>query len=83
MTSIRHTLNEALMKRGGHIAYGVRPTERGKGYANEILHLGLEKLDELGVDKALLTCDKSNLASVKTIQHNGGILENEYYDQKE
>ncbi len=77
MINIRHQLNEYLLKIGGHIGYGVRPTERKKGYATEILYLGLEKCNELGIDKVLLTCDKDNIGSAKTIQNNYGLLENE------
>jgi predicted acetyltransferase len=77
MINIRHQLNDYLLKEGGHIGYGVRPSERRKGYATEILHLGLEKCAELGIDRALVTCDKDNIASARTIQNNFGILENE------
>ncbi len=80
MINIRHQLSEYLLRHGGHIGYGVRPTERKKGYATEILHLGLEKCNELGIDKVLLTCDKDNIGSVKTIQNNYGLLENEILD---
>ena len=34
--NIRHGLTEALMKNGGHIGYGIRPTERRKGYATKL-----------------------------------------------
>ena len=74
---IRHTLNDSLMKSGGHIGYGVRPSERCKGYATQMLTLALERCRELGIDKALVTCDKNNVASAKTIRKCGGILENE------
>lgn len=76
--AIRHYLNESLMKAGGHIGYGVRPSERRKGYANEMLVLALEKCRELGMDRVLITCYKDNIGSAKTIIKNGGILENEY-----
>jgi predicted acetyltransferase len=77
MINIRHQLNDYLLKKGGNIGYSVRPTERRKGYATEILYLGLEKCEELGLEKVLLTCDKENIGSVKTIQAGFGVLENE------
>ncbi len=83
MINIRHELSEYLLQQGGHIGYGIRPTERKKGYATQTLYLGLEKCEELGIDKVLLTCDKDNLGSAKTIQNNYGILENEFYDERE
>jgi predicted acetyltransferase len=77
MINIRHSLNDYLLKLGGNIGYSIRPTERRKGYATKILYLGLEKCKELNIDKVLVTCDKSNIGSAKTIQNNGGRLENE------
>lgn len=75
IVTIRHMLNEALLNDGGHIGYGVRPSERGKGYATEILRLSLIKAKELGIDKVLVTCDVTNLASAKVIEKNGGLFE--------
>ena len=80
MIDIRHSLTDDLLERGGHIGYGVRPSERKKGYATLMLKLGLEKSKELGIDKVLLTCVKSNIGSAKVIQNNHGILENEIPD---
>jgi len=74
---IRHKLNDYLQKFGGHIGYGVRPSERRKGYATKMLSHALEECRKLGLEKVLLTCDKGNEASAKTITKNGGILENE------
>jgi len=74
---IRHALNEELIKSGGHIGYSVRPSERRKGYATQMLTLALQKCRELGIEKVLVSCDKDNIASAKTILKNGGILENE------
>lgn len=75
--NIRHYLNEILLRQGGHIGDGVRPGERGKGYGTKQIALALEKCKELGIDKVLIVCDKTNIGSMKTIVNNGGILENE------
>ncbi len=77
MIDIRHRLNEYLLKFGGNIGYSIRKTERRKGFATEMLKLALEKCKDMKIDRVLITCDKDNLASAKTIINNGGILENE------
>lgn len=74
---IRHKLNEKLLIHGGNIGYGVRPSERRKGYAKQMLQLALEKSKDLGLKKVLITCDKDNIGSSRTILANGGKLENE------
>ena len=61
----------------GHIGYSVRPSERRKGYATKMLKLALEYCATAGLDKVLLTCDKSNIASSKTIKKCSGVLESE------
>lgn len=76
---IRHFLNEKLLNYGGHIGDSVRPSERRKGYATEQIRLALEKCKGLGIDNVLMDCDKTNIGSAKSIQKNGGILENEIY----
>lgn len=76
---IRHFLNEKLLNYGGHIGDSVRPSERRKGYATEQIRLALDKCRELGIDNVLMDCDKTNIGSAKSIQNNGGILENEIY----
>ena len=75
--NIRHYLNERLLKDGGHIGDGVRPSERRKGYATEMIRLALPICKELGIDKVLMVCYKDNIGSLKSILRNGGILENE------
>ncbi|MEG0873360.1 MAG: GNAT family N-acetyltransferase [Clostridia bacterium] len=75
--NIRHTLNESLLKNGGHIRDGVRPSERRKGYATKMIQLALNECEKLGITKVLMVCYKDNIGSAKSIQKNGGILENE------
>ena len=74
---IRHCLNDSLRVTGGHIGDGVRPTERHKGCGTELVRLALLECKKLGIDKVLMTCDRDNTASAKTIIKNGGVLENE------
>ena len=62
---------------GGHIGYAVVPRERRKGYGTEMLRLGLEKAKKLGIKKALVTSDETNIGSKKIIEKNGGVLENQ------
>lgn len=80
IVNIRLCLNDILLEHGGHIGYGIRPTERRKGYATYQLYKALEFCDEKGLDKVLVTCDKSNIGSAKTIQNAYGVLENEIID---
>jgi predicted acetyltransferase len=72
----RHELNEYLLLHGGHIGYGIRPAERRKGYATLMLGMMLDILKKRNFGKVLITCDDGNAASARTIEHNGGILEN-------
>jgi len=81
--SLRHELNAFLSKKGGHIGYGVVPSERRRGYAKEILRQTLPIAKELGLTRVLLTCDDDNIASARTIERNGGILEGIVSDESE
>ncbi|RTE02376.1 GNAT family N-acetyltransferase [Paenibacillus whitsoniae] len=76
--NIRHRLNRKLFNCGGHVGYGIRPSERGKGYASILLALTLEIIKEMAIEKVLLVCDRGNHASEKTIIKNGGQFESEY-----
>lgn len=75
--NIRHYLNDSLLLNGGHIGDGVRPSERKKGVATKMIALALKECKKIGIDNVLMVCDKENIGSSKSIQNNGGILENE------
>lgn len=79
--NIRHDLNDYLLKYGGHIGDGIRPSERRKGYATEMIRLALEECRKLGLTRVLVTRDKNNIGSAKSIIRNGGILENEVLEK--
>lgn len=75
--NIRHRLNERLLLNGGHIGDGVRPSLRGRGIGTRMVGLALAECRKLGLDRVLMVCDKDNIPSARTIQSNGGVLENE------
>ncbi len=81
--NIRHRLNERLLRSGGHIGDGVRPSERGRGIATAMIALALEECRKLGIARVLMVCDKQNVASARSIVKNGGVLENEIRDGDE
>ena len=80
--NIRHYLNDFLLQYGGHIGDGIRPSERRKGYATEMIRLALLECKKLGINRVLMVCDKDNIGSAKSIINNGGVLENEFVDEK-
>lgn len=67
-----------LMTFGGLIGYSIRPNQRGKGYASEMLKLAVEKFANTDIENVLITCKDFNIASKKVIEKNGGIFENVY-----
>ncbi|GCF07811.1 GNAT family N-acetyltransferase [Dictyobacter arantiisoli] len=77
--TVRHELNAFLLKVAGHIGYQIRPSWRRKGYGRQILQLGLRKALALGITRALVTCDETNIGSKKVIEYNGGQFENAVY----
>lgn len=75
-TSLRHYLTIEGYKIWGHIGYGVRPSERLKGYAVQMLNLTLEQAKEKNIYRVLIGVHEKNIGSWKTVEKCGGILEN-------
>ena len=80
MINIRLALNERLSHYGGHIGYSIRPTERGKGYNNINLYLGLKVCRKYGIEQIFMDADLENPASWKTMEAFGGVRIREYDD---
>ncbi len=72
--SLRHELTESLRREGGHIGYDTVPSFRGRGVATEMLRLALPLARELGLREVLVTCNETNVASIRVIERNGGVL---------
>ena len=73
---LRHHINHPIPGTwGGHCGYSVRPCERRKGYAKEMLRLNIQNAKAMGIEKLLVTCNVKNEASEKTILANGGVYE--------
>lgn len=83
MVNLRHCLNDYLLEFGGHIGYSVRPADRKNGYAIQMLRLALDEAKGLGLNRVRIACDRYNIASAKTIQANGGVLDGERYDPQD
>lgn len=81
MINIPLALSDFLREEGGHIGYSVRPTERRKHYATDMLKAGVEVLNTIGINEVFVSCDKENLASSDTILNNGGRLIKEKYSE--
>jgi len=80
--NLRHVIKGNLINHGGNIGYLIRPSERGKGYGTKMLHHALEKADELGLEKVLVSCRVENISSMKVIENNGGNYENDYFEEE-
>ncbi|MGW8882292.1 GNAT family N-acetyltransferase [Streptomyces mirabilis] len=72
---LRHYLNALLLDVGGHIGYSVRPSARRRGLATWALGAVLPEARAMGLGRVLITCGDDNVASARTIERNGGVLE--------
>lgn len=75
IVSIRHRLTEHLRASAGHIGGGIRPTQRRKGYATQMLGMALKEARKLGIFRVMLACEVDNIGSQKIIEKHGGVLE--------
>ena len=74
-SNLRHYLNETGLKYWGHIGYGIRPSERNKGYGTLLLNLTLEKAHEMNIDRVYLGAYLGNIASWKIMEKCHGIFD--------
>lgn len=81
--NVRWNLTEAMKQFGGNIGYGIRPTERRKGYNKINLYLGMQEAQNLGLDRVMLDCDVNNLGSDRTLKALGGVLERTEIDPED
>ncbi|MGW4499059.1 GNAT family N-acetyltransferase [Micromonospora sp. NPDC004336] len=73
--ALRHELDDFLLREAGHIGYGVRPSARRRGLATWALGRMLDEARALGLERVLLVCEVGNVASARTIERHGGVLE--------
>jgi predicted acetyltransferase len=70
--ALRHYFRDDI----GQIGYGVRPSARRRGLAAWALgEMLVEARAALGLDRVLIPCVADNVASARTIERNGGVLE--------
>src|SRR5690606_7646611 len=80
VVNIRHQLTEFLFNAGGHIGYGIRPSERLKGHPAQKLELAILEARELCIEYVLVVCDANNIGSEKAIVKNGAMPDSDYVE---
>ncbi len=75
---IRHTLNDALRQRGGHIGYAIAYSYRHRGYGKLMLKAMLkEAFEQYSLTAVMLSTNSDNMASRRIIESCGGQWEKE------
>lgn len=81
--NVRWDLTKEMLRFVGHIGYGIRPTERRKGYNKINLYLAMIEAQKLGLERVMLDCDVNNIGSDKTLKALGGSLERTEIDPED
>ena len=72
---IRHYLNDFLRNGAGHIGYGIKKEERGRGLATKGLALAIEKAKEIIQDEEIyMSVHCNNPASLRVQEKNGAYI---------
>jgi len=77
MSRLRHALTPFLTEKGGNIGYYVRRAERGRGLGTALLAGTLALARELGLERVMIAAYADNEPSLRVIEANGGVLEDE------
>ena len=82
MVNLRTELNEYVKNSYGSISYGIRPKERRKGYNKINLYLTLLECKKRGIKNVVISCEKDNIASSKSMLALGAVFDKEVYSSK-
>ncbi|MCB5274953.1 hypothetical protein BJG92_02491 [Arthrobacter sp. SO5] len=74
--ALRHEGHE-FVPWAGHIGYGIRPAARRRGLATWALGCMVREARLRGMERVLVVCEAENLASAKTIERQGAVLEDD------
>jgi predicted acetyltransferase len=77
MARLRHSLTPFLLDKGGNIGYFVKRSERGKGLGTFVLRETLALARRLGLERVMIAAYSSNAASIRVIEANGGVFDDE------
>ena len=80
MTNLRTDMNERVKNSYGSISYGIRPKERRKGYNKINLYLTLLECQKRKIKSVVISCEKDNIASSKSMLALGAVFDKEIYN---